>query len=66
MSGITQTCDMDARSEGTNRFKVSLDELEASARVSPENLSEGQANPHPETQDDGWRRQQETLRYASG
>ena len=48
-------------------FKVRLEELEASVRVPLNEHVETKAEPPPpDAVDETWRRQQETLRYASG
>jgi len=48
-------------------FKVRLEELEASARVPLDQQVETKAEPSPsDAVNEEWRRQQETLRYASG
>jgi hypothetical protein len=48
-------------------FKVRLEDLEASAHVPLEDQVETQAEPPPPNAvNEEWRRQQETLRYASG
>jgi len=57
---------MDA-SNPPQSFKVRLDELEASVRVPLNEQVETKAQPPPpEAVSEAWRRQQETLRYASG
>jgi hypothetical protein len=48
-------------------FKVRLEELEASVRVPLDEQVETKAEPPPpDAVNEEWRRQQETLRYASG
>lgn len=49
-----------------SKFKVSLEELEASAHVDPDDRVESQPEPGAPEDDDRWRRQQETIRYATG
>jgi hypothetical protein len=48
-------------------FKVRLEELEASVRVPLDEQVETTAESRPpDAVDEAWRRQQETLKYASG
>jgi len=57
---------MDA-SKPRQSFKVRLEELEASVRVPLDKQVETKAEPPPpDAVNEEWRRQQETLRYASG